>query len=191
MHRNTNGLPSAENIKEQSFKKIPGGPRSRRASLSDWRPGPLWAEEPGSAPADRISIGVKCDRSARPIAARAPDGTSYRVTRVGHVSGLHHVSGAVAVGDGAAYDGTGNNSGSDTHAHCTAEAARFCCRRRRQQRDRHCRGSGKCEQSLVHCGRLLNASVEPTTPWRPPAVNFASDFEQFWATMSTFGDSAI
>jgi hypothetical protein len=123
----------------------------------------LWTEEMRSAPPDGISVSIKCDWPACPVAAGASDGRRNHITRVCHVAGLHHISRTVSTGDGTAQDSAGNYSSSDANSNSTAPTARFS-RRRRQQGNCHRCGSGKCEKGLVHCGRLLHISVEPTIP---------------------------
>ncbi len=54
----------------------------------------------GSAPADGISIGVKCHWPTRPETARASHRRRNRITRIGHIAGLHNVSRAVSIGYG-------------------------------------------------------------------------------------------
>src|SRR5215468_2791303 len=58
----------------------------------------LRAEETGSAPADGISISVKCHRATRPVTTGACDRSRNRIARVGRVTGLHDVSRAVRIG---------------------------------------------------------------------------------------------
>jgi hypothetical protein len=103
----------------------------------------------GSAPADGISIGVKYHWPTRPVTAWASHRRRNRITRIGHIAGLHNVSRAVSIGYGTADDSARDNTGSDANTDSAAPTARFS-RRRRQQGNCHRCGSRKCEQRLLH-----------------------------------------
>jgi hypothetical protein len=114
----------------------------------------LRTEKAGSAPADGISIRVKCHRTTRPVTTGASDRRSNRVARVGHVAGLRDVSRSIRVGNCTANDSAGHHTSSDADTDSTAPTTGFS-RRRRQYGNCHRCGSGKCEHGLVH-GRLLH-----------------------------------
>src|SRR6516165_273183 len=140
----------------------------------------LRTEETGSAPADGISISVKCHWPTRPVTTGACDRPRNRIARVGRVAGLYDVSRAVRIGYGTAHDSAGNHTSSDADTDSTTPTARFG-RRRCQQGNCHRRGSSKCEEGLVH-GRLLHISVEPTAPDGPPKISLPN-LNNFWAAL--------
>ena len=74
----------------------------------------LWTEVTGSAPADGISISVKCHRPTRPVTTGASDRRPSPIAGIGYVAGLRSVSRAVRIGYGTAHDSAGHHTSSDT-----------------------------------------------------------------------------
>src|SRR6516162_6947862 len=112
-----------------------GRPPTAREIVATIRNEFLWTEETGSAPADGISISVKCHRATRPVTTRACDRPRNRIAGIGDVAGLHDVSRAVRIGYGTAHDSAGHHTSSDADTDSTAPTARFSGRRC-QQRNR-------------------------------------------------------
>src|SRR5215831_20022422 len=76
----------------------------------------LRTEETRSAPADGISISVKCHRATRPVTTGACDRPRSCIARVGHIAGLRGVSRAVRIGYCTADDRAGHHTSSDADA---------------------------------------------------------------------------
>src|SRR3974390_525267 len=87
------------------------------------------ADEVWTAPANRISVNIECNRTARPIAT----GTGGRIRRA--VAGVRHISWSrgivvrLTVGYSAPNDSAGSKSTYNTGTHRTAIAARTSGRR--------------------------------------------------------------
>src|SRR5215470_18477179 len=79
----------------------------------------LWTEVTGSAPANGISISVKCHRPTRPVTARASDGRPSSIAGICHVARLHGVSRAVRICYGTAHDSAGQHTSGDADADST------------------------------------------------------------------------
>jgi len=85
----------------------------------------LWTEVTGSAPADGISISVKCHRPTRPVTTGASDRRPSPIAGIGYVAGLRSVSRAVRIGYGTAHDSACHHTSSDTDTDSTTPTARF------------------------------------------------------------------
>jgi hypothetical protein len=127
----------------------------------------LRTEVTWSAPADGMSISVKCHRPTRPVTTGASDRRRNCIGGIGHVAGLNDVSRAVRIGYGTAHNSAGHHTRSDADTDSTTPTARFG-RRRCQQGNCNRRSSSKCEQGLVH-GRLRIDLGGADRPQWPPA----------------------
>src|SRR6185437_11613208 len=73
----------------------------------------LRADEPRLAPADEITVGI-AERPAGPITARAACRIGGAIALIDHVAGRRRIVARLAVGDRAADDGAGDDSGCHT-----------------------------------------------------------------------------
>src|SRR6516165_10075956 len=170
------GVPGLSPMLSQTTNHTKLADRQLRYDRSAHRNEFLRTEVTGSAPADGISISVKCHWLTRPVTAGASDGRRNCIARVGRVAGLNGVSRAVRIGYGTAHDGARHHTSSDADTDSATPTARFGWRRC-QQGNCNRRGSSKCEQGLVH-GRLLISRWSRPPPVAPrPKINLASEFE--------------
>src|SRR6516165_5145139 len=136
------GVPGLSPMLSQTTNHTKLADRQLRYDRSAHRNEFLWTEVTGSAPADGMSISVKCHWLTRPVPAGASDGRRNCIARVGRVARLNDVSRAVRIGYGTAHDSAGHHTSSDADTDSTAPTACFG-RRRCQQGDCDRRSSGK------------------------------------------------
>src|SRR5262249_49617337 len=123
----------------------------------------LRADEPRTAPADEIAVGVT-QRPASPVTARAGNWIRRTVALVHDVAGGGSVGriSASAVGDRAADDGAADHARRNARADRAAIATGFCGGRGTQATRCQHGGGRKCEHHLLHRSSLQVRSAAPT-----------------------------
>src|SRR3974377_98126 len=83
------------------------------------------ADKVRTAPANRIPVGIECDRTACPMAAGTGDEISVGLARIRCISGSRGIVVRLTIGYSAADDGASSQPTNNTYTYTTAVASRI------------------------------------------------------------------